>query len=172
MQLAGLLSRHLPPPWRCMPVDQQDQTFLREVFASTKQIELSLLPTDAAMREAFIGTQMRAQHQSVNWHYPGACELILRHGEKSLGRLWLHEDASGWRLIDITIMPAHQGQGAARVVLGTLRHLADLHGHAIHLHVMADNPARHWYGRLGFETTARSGLFQAMTRIPMVALEQ
>ena len=66
------------------------------------------------------------------------------------------------------MLPAYQGRGGARTALLTLLSLADAHGVAVHLHVLQDNPVRHWYARLGFETTSMSGLYQAMTRIPTV----
>lgn len=166
------LPRALPAPWQCLRAGQDDQALLRDVFASTKRIELSQLTPDVQLRDVFIGMQMRAQRQSVARYYPDAIEWVVRHHKTAVGRLWLHEDTAGVRIIDITLLPEHQGQGGARTLLHTLMRLADQSGRPLHLHVLADNPIRHWYARLGFALTATSGLYQAMTRLPTVALEQ
>lgn len=158
-------------PWQCTRATAADQAVLREVFASTRQIELDLLGPDTTRREAFIGMQLLAQRRSVALHYPAAIELVIRHEGQAAGRLWLHEDEAGVRVVDITLLPAFQRQGGARACLGTLLHLADTMGRATHLHVMIDNPVRHWYAHLGFDIQGTSGLHQAMTRLPTVVME-
>ncbi len=166
-----LLAALQPGDWPCTRATQADQAVLREVFASTRQIELSLLPPDQVQRDVFIAVQMQAQRRSVAAHYPGAVELLIHHQGQVAGRLWLHEDEVGVRVLDITVLPAFQRQGGARTCLHTLLHLADAMGRATHLHVMIDNPVRHWYARLGFDTQGTAGLYQAMTRLPTVAME-
>ena len=157
--------------WPCTRATQADQAVLRDVFASTRQIELALLPPDPVQHEAFIGMQMLAQRRSVALHYPGAVELLIHHQGQPAGRWWLHEDEAGVRVVDITLLPTFQRQGGARTCLRTLLHLADTMGCATHLHVMIDNPVRHWYARLGFDIQGSTGLYQAMTRLPTVAME-
>lgn len=166
MSLITHLPARLDAVWTCGRAGETDQAFLREVFASTKAIELSLLEPDPAVRASFVAMQMLAQRRSAELYYPGAIELVLHHQGISAGRLWLHDDGSSLRIVDITLLQAFQGQGAARACLRALMHLADTHGRALHLHVLIDNPIRHWYVRLGFELTSTTGLYQAMTRLP------
>lgn len=158
--------------WQCTPAGASDQDFLREVFASTKRIELHLLGPHASTRDAFIQMQMLAQRRTITLHYPAAIELVVRHHGQPAGRLWLHEDQDGLRVVDITILPAFQRMGGASACLQALLNLADADGVPVHLHVLQDNPVRHWYGGLGFEITSVSGLYQAMTRIPTVEEHQ
>lgn len=166
MSLIARLPSRLDAVWTCARAGEADQAFLRVVFASTKAVELSALGPDPSVREAFIAMQVRAQRRSVALYYPGSIELVLRHREQAAGRLWLHEDDSGLRIVDITLLPEWQGKGAARACMRALMRLADDHARALHLHVLADNPVRHWYGRLGFELMGTAGLYQAMTRLP------
>lgn len=158
--------------WQCTPAGTSDQDFLREVFASTKRIELHLLGPNASTRDAFIQMQMLAQRRTIALHYPAAIELVVRHHGQPAGRLWLHEDQDGLRVVDITILPAFQRMGGASACLQALLNLADADGVPVHLHVLQDNPVRHWYAGLGFEITSVSGLYQAMTRIPTVEEHQ
>ncbi|HEX5356094.1 MAG TPA: GNAT family N-acetyltransferase [Aquabacterium sp.] len=158
--------------WQCVPAGAGDRAFLQEVFASTRSIELELLGPDTALRDAFIQSQMLAQRRSVELHYPAAIELILRHHGQPAGRLWLHEDHDGLRVVDITVLPAFQRMGGASSCLQALLQLADADVVPIHLHVLRDNPVRHWYARLGFDITSVSGLYQAMTRIPTIEEHQ
>lgn len=169
MSLITHLPSRLDAVWTCARAGEADQAFLREVFASTKAIELSLLDPDPVVRSAFVAMQMLAQRRSAELYYPGAIELVLHHEGVSAGRLWLHDDGNGLRIVDITLLPPFQGRGAARACLGALIRLADAHGRALHLHVLIDNPIRHWYARLGFELTATTGLYQAMTRLPTLS---
>lgn len=157
--------------WQCTRATAIDQAVLREVFASSRQTELALLGPAPQQREAFIEMQMLAQRRSVALHYPGAVELLIHHQGQAAGRLWLHEDEAGVRVVDITLLPAFQRQGGARTCLQALLRLADTLGRATHLHVMIDNPVRHWYARLGFDIQGTAGLYQAMTRLPAVAME-
>ena len=154
--------------WQCTPAGSSDQAFLREVFASTRRIELDLLGADTRVRDDFVQMQMLAQRRSIALHYPTAIELIVRHHGQPAGRLWLHEGEEGLRVVDITILPAFQRMGGATACLRVLLELADSDGVPTHLHVLQDNPIRHWYARLGFEITSVSGLYQAMTRIPTI----
>lgn len=173
---AGTLILRLPAAlkgaWQCAPAGAGDRAFLQEVFASSRSMELDLLGSDAAWRDAFIQSQMLAQRRSVELHYPAAIEMILRHHGQPAGRLWLHEDRDGLRVVDITVLPAFQRMGGASTCLLALLQLADVDGVSVHLHVMQDNPIRHWYTRLGFEITSVSGLYQAMTRIPTIEEHQ
>jgi ribosomal protein S18 acetylase RimI-like enzyme len=171
-KLSLRLPSALKGAWQCVPASAGDQDFLREVFASTKSIELQLLGPHADTRDAFIASQMQAQRRSIALHYPTAMELILRHHGQPAGRLWLHEDPAGLRLVDITVLPAFQRMGGASACLQALLRLADADGMPTHLHVLQDNPVRHWYARLGFDITAASGLYQAMTRIPTIEEHQ
>jgi GNAT superfamily N-acetyltransferase len=168
MSLIARLPERLDTVWTCTRAGEADQAFLRVVFASARAVEVGTLGPDPALREAHIAMQMHAQRRSVALYYPGSIELVLRHRAQAGGRLWLHEDDSGLRIVDITLLPEWRGKGAARACLGALTQLADDHAWPLHLHVLADNPIRHWYARLGFESMGSAGLYLAMTRLPIL----
>jgi ribosomal protein S18 acetylase RimI-like enzyme len=153
----------------CRPATPADLPFLRQVYACTRDDELALLAWDAPMREAFIGMQFNAQQQHFQAQYPDAQQWLIDQAGEPTGRLWLHQDALGLHVLDITVLPRFRRQGIASACLRHVLRQADLADKPVHLHVLADNPIQHWYRQLGFCTMASPGLYRAMTRQPLGA---
>jgi ribosomal protein S18 acetylase RimI-like enzyme len=154
----------LPMGVRCRPAEVADMGFLRQAYASTRAQDLALLGVDPAVLETLVSMQFDAQRRHYVQHYPGCMPWVIEQHGQALGQMWLHLDDDGLRLMDIAVLPAHRRQGLASSCVQALLRLADQHAWPVHLHVLADNPIRHWYARLGFVVTDESGLHQAMTR--------
>jgi ribosomal protein S18 acetylase RimI-like enzyme len=154
----------LPRGVRCRPADAADTGFLRDLHAHTRALDLALLDVAPTLLATLLTMQFDAQGRHHRQQHPGCMPWVIeRHGQ-ALGQMWLHLDDHGLHLMDIAVLPAHQGQGLASTCVQALLQLADHHAWPVHLHVLADNPIRHWYARLGFAVTAEAGLHQAMTR--------
>ena len=54
---------------RCVRVD--DEPFLRTLYASTRERELSIVPWPEEQKAAFLTMQFDAQHSYYRTHYPG-----------------------------------------------------------------------------------------------------
>jgi ribosomal protein S18 acetylase RimI-like enzyme len=65
-------------------------------------------------------------------------------------------------LIDIALMPAVRGQGLGGTLLADLMAYAAGAGKPVDLSVIAHNPARRLYERLGFVTTETGSLYNMM----------
>jgi len=59
-------------------------------------------------------------------------------------------EAADWRVVQIQIAPAFQGQGLGRRLLSALLEQADARGASVTLSVLQGNPARRLYESLGF----------------------
>lgn len=155
---------------RCRPVQASDMGFLREAYARARAQDLALLAVDAATLDALLQMQFDAQRRHYSQAYPGCTAWVIERGQlcqpgvQPVGQMWLHLDEQGLRLMDISVLPSHRLQGIAAICVQALLHIADAMRWPVHLHVLADNPIRHWYARLGFVTTGHTGLHQAMTR--------
>jgi GNAT superfamily N-acetyltransferase len=118
-----------------------------------------------ATRQAFIAQQFQAQYRHYRSHYPNALFLMVCHADQAIGRLYLSPGSSEMRLMDLIILPAWRQRGLARALLSAVLDWVLGEHLELTLHVEADNPARAWYQRLGFEDVALRGVYWFM-RLP------
>ncbi len=91
----------------------------------------------------------------------------IRYGFEGARIVWLHgrpaglfktlREASSWRVVQIQIDPAYQGQGLGRRLLAGLLRQADHEGVPVTLSVLQGNPARRLYESLGFRAVKEGG---------------
>jgi GNAT superfamily N-acetyltransferase len=145
-----------------------DDDFMRRLYASTREAELSQLDWDAATRHAFLQMQFDARQRHFDQHFPTAHRQIIEVKGHPVGRLEVLRGAKAWRILDIALMTAFQGQGLGTRCLQAVLAEADALGLPLELHVDARNPARAWYERMGFITAPASlgspGPYLAMRR--------
>lgn len=75
---------------------------------------------------------------------------IVWADDRPAGLFKASRDAAAWRVVQIQIDPAFQGQGLGRRLLAELLAQADAQGVAVTLSVLHGNPARRLYESLGF----------------------
>lgn len=172
LRLADLLKRiDVPSGLRCRPALADDDAFLRQVSDSVRAPSLIWSAAAAHVLDKLMRQQFEAQRRHYLQHYPGCEAWVIERFDggdgqfEPAGQMWLHLDDEGLRLVDIAVLPAHRSRGIASACLRALTCRADQLGLNMHLHVLIDNPARHWYARLGFVVTDVPGLHQAMTRL-------
>ncbi|WP_395756921.1 GNAT family N-acetyltransferase [Achromobacter sp. EB05] len=84
----------------------------------------------------------------VRYHFDDA-QIVWLHGRPA-GLFKTFRDPAGWRVVQIQIDPAFQGQGLGRRLLAGLLRQADDEGAPVTLSVLKGNPARRLYESLGF----------------------
>jgi len=135
------------------PEEPGDEPFLLEVYAGTRAGELDALGWPAAMREAFVSTQFRAQQQGYHAAFPDAEFAIILTGNQAVGRIVVHRAEKEFRLVDIALLPAHRGRGIGTALVQGLLREAAAAGKPVRLSVLKDERAVRLYQRLGFEKT-------------------
>ena len=96
------------------PIGPEDETFLCEVYASTRVEELAQVPWSDEQKAAFLRMQFTAQHQYYQEHYPRAAfDVILVAGEPA-GRLYVHRGADEVRIVEIAMLPAWRNRAWGR----------------------------------------------------------
>ncbi|MGW8307650.1 MAG: N-acetyltransferase family protein [Achromobacter pulmonis] len=90
-----------------------------------------------------------AHHLTRIRHHFDDARIVWLHGRPA-GLFKTHRDPDGWRLVQIQIDPAFQGQGLGRRLLAGLLRQADQEGAPVTLSVLKGNPARRLYQSLGF----------------------
>jgi ribosomal protein S18 acetylase RimI-like enzyme len=133
------------------PASQEDDSFLCQVFASTRERLLASLPFDAAQKDAFARQQHLCQDLYYRQRYPQAAFEIVYSGDQRIGRLYVNRTAEQILIIDIALLPHYRGAGIGRELLENLLAEAAETGRTVALHVDKINPALRLYQRLGFQ---------------------
>ncbi|MGN6528995.1 MAG: GNAT family N-acetyltransferase [Burkholderiaceae bacterium] len=145
-----------------------DRPFLLALYASTREEELAVTGWTPEMRRAFVRMQYDAQHADYQRRFPRSrCRVMVSGASQAaIGRLWLGRDEAGLHVLDITLIPALRGCGLGGACLRLVQADAQDHWLPVHLHVLAQSPARRLYERLGFVVTGADDLRLAMTWTP------
>ncbi|MFO7180606.1 MAG: GNAT family N-acetyltransferase [Pseudomonadota bacterium] len=143
-------------------ITEQDEPFLYDVYASTREEELAVVPWGAAEREAFLRMQFDAQHRYYRQAF-GKAEFskILVDGVAA-GRLYVDRRPSEIRIIDIALLPAFRGRGIGTQLLSSLIAEAEARGVPVRIHVERQNRARSLYQRLGFTRSGGDEIYELM----------
>jgi RimJ/RimL family protein N-acetyltransferase len=153
------------------PAAAEDAPFLYRVYAGTRQAELTATAFTEEQKTAFLTQQFAAQDQQYHVNYAGATyDIIERHGEP-VGRLYVARWPEEIRIIDISLLPEHCGQGVGTELLGRLLDEAARTRRRLTIHVEKANPARRLYERLGFSEEADRGVYVLMGARPQQAHE-
>ncbi|MFZ5815178.1 MAG: GNAT family N-acetyltransferase [Bacillota bacterium] len=152
----------MEPTLQLRVVQKADEPFLYELYASTRQAEVDGWGWTPAQQEGFLRMQFQARSRSYAWQFPGADQRVLWLGEERIGQLLVERTDREIRLIDIALLPAHQGRGIGAGLIRALQQEAQQSGRPLRLSVVPTNPARLLYERLGFTTVADDGLYRAM----------
>ncbi|MES2796825.1 MAG: GNAT family N-acetyltransferase [Bacteroidota bacterium] len=136
------------------PLEERDWSFLKKVYASTRENEMKMLSHwTAEMIEAFVNQQFEAQHFHYQKFYIGADFWVIYKDDLPIGRLYFHEnhEENNSRIIDISILPEYRNKGIGRKILTDILSQAQRENKKVSIHVEAFNPAMKLYESLGFE---------------------
>jgi GNAT superfamily N-acetyltransferase len=129
---------------------EEDEAFLREVYASTRAQELAPVPWNDEQREAFLRMQFDAQHFHYHSQFPEASYQIILQEAEPIGRVYLLRKEEEIRIMDITLLPQHRNAGIGTALISELLGEADRTGKAVNIWVEHFNPSRNLFERLGF----------------------
>jgi ribosomal protein S18 acetylase RimI-like enzyme len=140
------------------PVSEADETFLRTLYASTREQELSAVSWTSHQKSAFLDMQFHAQDHYYRTHYQNATFEIIEVDGSPAGRLYIDVGAADVRIIDIALLPEHRGHGLGGALMRDVLSRARDAGRSVSIHVENDNPARRLYERLGFREVEQRGI--------------
>jgi ribosomal protein S18 acetylase RimI-like enzyme len=146
----------------------KDDSFIEEVYGSTRQGELNLTNWAEQQKKAFIIMQSMAQLAEYKINYPGALYEIIIYKKLLAGRFYTWENENEIRVIDITLLPKFRGKGIGTFLLKELIKKSISVQKKISLHVEPFNPALQLYQRLGFVYIKNNGRHYYMERNPEV----
>ena len=146
------------------PVRPEDEAFLYEVYASSREAELAAWGWNDAQKEAFLRMQFAAQNRHYRTHYPNAEFLIVQLEERPVGRLTVDRGEDAILIVDIALLPAFQGRGVGAAVIGELIAEADRIGRPVRAAVEQSNRALRFYQRQGFVIVGAEGPYFRIER--------
>ena len=153
-----------PRELRLRPAAGDDAEVLYEIYASTREEELAVVPWDAATKEAFLRMQFTAQDTFYHSTFPDASYDLIVSGDTVLGRLYVDRGDEAWKVLDIALLPDSRGAGIGTRLLSEILAGAVAAGKPVQVHVERYNPARHLYDRLGFSEIEDQGVYLLLER--------
>jgi len=101
-----------------------------------------------------IATDETSHLDRIRYHFNDA--KIVYYEDNRIGLFKFYFDGSGWHIVQIQILPEHQGKGIAAQLLTEIQKLADDNQQNIQLSVLKSNPAKRLYQKLRFTVVAES----------------
>ena len=149
-----------------LPAAAEDLEFLYQVYASSREEELSVVPWSAQEKEAFLRSQFNLQHQQYHQYFTEArFDLICRDGVP-VGRLYVDRGETIVTIIDIALLTEHRRQGIGGRLIREILDEAGAAGKRVRLHVELNNPIRRWYEQLGIQRIADHGIYYQIDWVP------
>lgn len=144
------------------PARDEDRSFLRAVYGSTREEELAPTGWTREQKDWFIAQQFDAQDAYYKEHYTGATyDVVIVDGEPA-GRLYVARWEDEIRVMDIALLPSFRGLGIGSRLLEPLLAEAAAAGKTVSIHVERSNPAMSLYRRLGFVEAGEHGVYLLM----------
>ncbi len=152
------------------PISDADRPFLLELYAGTREQELSVVGWTPEQKFAFCAMQYQAQDVFYRENYPGAELSIILSSGVPAGRLYIHRRPKEIRLMDIAVAAGFRNQGIGTEFLGRLIAEATEAGLPLTIHVEQLNPALRLYERLGFRRVGENSVYYLMEYLPSGAV--
>ena len=145
------------------PITPEDDEFLLAVYTSTRAEELAQVSWEPGQKEIFVAWQFVLQRQEYDARYPEArYQVILVNGQPA-GRIWVGEDDTQIRLLDIGLLEQFQNRGVGTYLLKQLIAEAAEKNKALrHMVFVLNNNAHRFYERLGFVVIEDVGGYKHM----------
>ncbi len=130
------------------------------LYAAGRAEELAPVPWPQEAKDAFLAQQFEAQHRNYQGHFTGAEWLVIEREGAPIGRLYLVEWPSEFRVIEIGLTPGCRGSGIGGAILRDVQAMGAAAGKPVSMHVEKMNPARRLYDRLGFAFREDKGIYE------------
>jgi GNAT superfamily N-acetyltransferase len=145
------------------PVTTEDNEFLLAVYASTRADELAQVAWAPGQKEAFVRWQFELQRKEYDTRYPDARYQVVLVNDQPVGRIWVGEDDTQIRLLDIGLLEQFQDRGVGTVLLKQLIAEANAAKKKLrHMVFVLNNDAHRFYERLGFVVIEDLGGYKHM----------
>jgi ribosomal protein S18 acetylase RimI-like enzyme len=144
------------------PATPNDNEFLIQVYASTRQEEMASWGWSTTQQELFIQMQYDARRRGYAASCPSAETSIILHREVLAGSMITFRGSDEIRLLDISLLSEFRGRGIGGYLIKMLIFDAARQKSAVRLSVVRGNRAALLYERLGFVETGGDAVYFEM----------
>jgi len=149
--------------------DDADNTFLCELYGSTRAGEMAAWGWSGEQREQFVKMQFAARERHYGVMYPERDDRVILRDGRPVGRMIVARRPREIVLVDIALLPQEQGHGEGAILVRELQREAREAGRPLRLHVLGSSVAAiRFYGRLGFRTIDDDGSYLHMEWRPAI----
>jgi GNAT superfamily N-acetyltransferase len=146
------------------PVGPDDESFITEVYGSTREQELAPVPWSPEQKLAFIRMQHAAQQSHYRKHYPEGEQSVILWGDRPVGRVYVARIEKQIRILDITVLPQYRNRGIGTRIIEGLMAEGEESGKPVAIMVESYNPSLRLFERLGFTQGKAEGAHILMER--------
>ncbi len=140
-----------------------DEEFLLAVYTSTRADELAQVNWAPGQKEVFVRWQFDLQRKEYDTRYPQARYQVVLVNNQPAGRIWIGEDETQIRLLDIGLLEEFQNSGVGTILVKELIAEAVKKNKPLrHMVFVLNNNAHRFYERLGFVTIEDLGGYKHM----------
>lgn len=143
------------------PSSEADQAFLFKVFAGSRK-EFAQIGWDSGQLELLLRQQFDFQRRGYATTNRYAVTEIFVVDGTDCGYQTVDRSGEEIVLVDVAILPEHQGRGIGTKAVQQLIALAGETMRAVVLRVALDGSAHRLYERLGFSGVGEYGMYQSM----------
>ena len=156
----------IPFDLRLRSINAGDQSFLKQVYASTRAEELAYVPWSETEKTAFLDFQFNAQHVFYQKQFANAAFWLIEQSGVPIGRLYLDRRADEIRIIDIALLPDYRDRGIGTALLQLIVAEGQTNHLPVRIHVECGNRAIGLYQRLGFVQIGGGDVYKLMEWTP------
>ena len=142
------------------PATDYDREFLLRVYEASRDIELSMVPWDEAMKRKFIEHQFDAQLSHYSTEYPAARHdvITLMDTGEPVGRLYVNRTPEQISVLDFTVLPEFRGRGIGSSIVEELTREALASRRRVQIYVETFNPSKQFFIDRGFAEKEADGI--------------
>ena len=153
-------------PIKFRPIKLSDKPFLYRLFVSTRP-DITLLNTCDEEKVKLLESQFKAQTFHFHTYFGDADFLVVLKENRPIGRLYIHRRGDEIRVIDITLLPEHRGDGIGTKLMVDILKEGQIADKPVRLHVEKYDRAIRFYERLGFVKIAEKDYHFLMECAPI-----
>jgi ribosomal protein S18 acetylase RimI-like enzyme len=144
----------------------EDEPFLLEVYACTREHEMSLVPWSQEQKANFLKFQSDAQHAYYREQYPDAKYQLIVSDGLPVGRLYVLRKPDVIKILDITVLPQYRNSGIGSRLMGEIIAEADESKRPVQIWIEQVNPSQKLFRELGFDKLEDNGYQDLLQRKP------
>jgi ribosomal protein S18 acetylase RimI-like enzyme len=138
-------------------VGPEDGEFILAVYASTRDMEMAMVPWSPEQKQAFLTMQCNAQLSHYQIHHPNAVHQVVLHSGRPVGRLYIDRRDDVIHILDLTVLTECRSAGVGSAILRELMSEGAAADKPVRIHVESFCPSLRLFDRLGFARIAENG---------------